>query len=303
MSGSDTTSRPAPLPGEAGPTWPWLAPTVLLLAAFYVVPVADVVRLAFTDATLLRPVQSYGFDSFRAVLGADGLGLILRNTAVFTLATVICLTTFGLGVALLLVHAERRKLHGIGILRGIVLAAWVIPGVANGIIWQMLFSEAPFGAINSALRLAGLPPVAWLSDPGNAMISVVIATVWQATAFSMIVLYAARRAIDPALYEAASVDGAGPVMQFIHITLPQMKAALMVNAVLVTIQTLNGFDAIISLTGGGPGQATEVLSLNIFSRVFLNFDLGGGAALSLLLVAISMALTLVYLRLLRGRVD
>lgn len=293
MIAQDDTRRATP--------WGWLAPVLGVLCAFYIVPVADVVRLSFTDASLLRGATGYGLDSFRAVLRSGELSTILRNTLVFTGATVVALMAFGLGVALLMVRGERRGLWGMGVLRVIILAAWVIPGIANGLIWQMLFSEAPFGALNSILRLAGIAPVAWLSDPGNAMMSAVIATVWQGTAFSMIVLYAARRAVDPALYEAAQVDGAGPWAQFIHITLPQMRGALMVNAVIVTIQTLNSFDAILSLTGGGPGRATEVLSLHIFSRVFTNFDLAGGSVLALMLVAISMMLTLVYLRLLRGQ--
>lgn len=275
--------------------WLWFAPVLLVLGGVYLVPVADVIRFSFSDATLLRPVTGYGLDGYRAAYNDDSLGVVLRNTGLFTLLSVISLQAMGLAIALLLVRGDRRGLYGMGALRTIVLAAWVIPGIANGLIWQMLFSEAPFGAINSTLRLIGLAPVAWLSDPGNAMISAVIANVWQGSAFSMIVFYAARRAVDPVLYEAASVDGASPVAQFIFITIPQMRGALLVNSILVTIQTLNTFDTILALTGGGPGRATEVLSLNIFNRVFYSYDLGGGSALAVLLLAISMALTVIYL--------
>lgn len=282
--------------------WLWFAPVFVVLGGVYLIPVADVIRFSFSDATLLRPVTGYGLDGYRAAYGEASLGVVLRNTALFTLLSVVGLQAAGLAIALLLVRGDRRGLWGMGALRTIVLAAWVIPGIANGLIWQMLFSEAPFGAINSALRLVGLSPVAWLSDPGNAMLSAVIANVWQGSAFSMIVFYAARRAVDPQLYEAAAVDGAGPVAQFVFITLPQMRGALLVNTILVTIQTLNTFDTILALTGGGPGRATEVLSLNIFNRVFYSYDLGGGSALAVLLLAISMALTVIYLAvLLRGR--
>lgn len=281
--------------------WPWFAPALALLGAAYLVPVADVIRFSLSDATLLRPVETYGLDSYRAMLASGALGPILRNTLLFTLATVILLQASGLAVALLLTRGEARQLRFMGLLRAVVLTAWVIPGIANGIIWQMLFSEAPFGALNSALRLAGLPPVAWLSDPDMALWSAVIASVWQGTAFTMIVFYAARRAIDPTLYEAAAVDGAGPFAQFAFITLPQMRAALAVNTILVTIQTLNGFDAILALTGGGPGRATEVLSLHIFNTVFFSYDLGGGSALAVVLLAISLGLTLAYAALLWRR--
>ncbi|ROT98136.1 sugar ABC transporter permease [Histidinibacterium lentulum] len=277
-------------------------PIALVLGTVYVIPVADVVRLSFSDATLLRPAESYGLSGYAAMLEARDLGVVLRNTVVFTVASVVGLQLAGLLVALLVARGDRRGLPGMTALRTIVLAAWVVPGVANGIIWQTLFSEAPFGAINSTLALIGLPRVAWLSDPEMAMVSAVLANVWQGTAFSMVVFYAARRAIDPRLYEAAEVDGARPFARFVYITLPQLKGAILVNTVLVTIQTLNTFDSILALTGGGPGRATEVLSLHIFNRVFYNYDLGGGSALALVLVAISTALTLVYIALLgRGR--
>jgi len=281
--------------------WLWFAPVLLLLGVVYIVPVLDVARLSFSDATLLRPVTDYGLQSYRDMLGGDSLGGILKTTGIFTFLNVLGLQLAGLGIALLLIHGEARRLRGMSVLKIIVLAAWVIPGVANGLIWQLLFSEAPFGAINSTLRLIGLAPVAWLSNPSNAMISAVIANIWQGTAFSMIVFYAARRAIDPVLYEAATVDGATPPAQFLFITIPQMRGALLVNTVIVTIQTLNTFDTILALTGGGPGRATEVLSLHIFNTVFYGYDLGGGSALAVILLAISMTLTLIYLRILMRR--
>jgi multiple sugar transport system permease protein len=285
--------------GQGGSAWPWLAPALMMLGVFYLVPVLDVLRLAFTDATLLRGSSGATLRTITETWSDERLPLILRNTGVYVAGAVAGLTLTGLGVALLLVRAERRGLWLAGPLRVIVLTAWIVPGVANGILWQMILSEAPFGALNSALGMAGVAPVRWLSDPQMAMVSVLIATLWQGTAFAMIVLYAARARIDPTLYEAAEMDGAGPVMRFLHITLPQMRAALVVNAILLTIQTLNGFDIIIALTGGGPGQATEVLSLNIYNRVFVSFDLAGGAALALLLLVVAMVLTLLWLRSLR----
>ncbi len=281
--------------------WIWFAPVLLILGLVYLVPVLDVLRLSFSDATLLRPVSGYGLDGYVSAFAADSLGIVMRNTAVFTVLSVVGLQIVGLAIALLLVRGDRRGLYGMTVLRTIVLAAWVIPGIANGLIWQMLLSEAPFGAVNSALRMIGIPPVAWLSDPANAMMSAVIANVWQGSAFSMIVFYAARRAVDPVLYEAAEVDGATAGAKFAFITLPQMRGAILVNSVLVTIQTLNTFDTILALTGGGPGRATEVLSLYIFNTVFYAYDLGGGSALAVVLLGISMTLTLIYLAILVRR--
>ncbi|MEL6913565.1 MAG: sugar ABC transporter permease [Pseudomonadota bacterium] len=283
--------------------WPWLAPALLLLAAVYLVPILDVVRLAFGDATLLRPTQSYGLDGVGDVLSQPALPGVLWATLVFTAASVAGILGLGLFIALLVVRGETRRLPGMALLRIVVLTAWVVPGIANGLIWQMLFSEAPFGALNSTIALAGLSPVRWLSDPTNAMISAVIANVWQGTAFAMIVLYAARKGLSNDLYAAAAIDGAGPFARFCFITLPQMRPSILVAAVLVTIQTLNTFDVILALTGGGPGRATEVLSLFTFNTVFYNFDLSGGSVLAVILVLIALVLTVLYIRLLVDRAD
>jgi multiple sugar transport system permease protein len=273
---------------------PWLVPAVAMIALFYLVPIADALRLAFTDASLLGGEVSYSLAALRGVFTDPALGVVLRNTFVFAAASVIGQILLGLAIALLVVRGERAKLPGMLVLRTIVLAAWVVPGIANGLIWQMLFSEAPFGAINSTLRMVGFMPVPWLSNPNMAMVSVVITSVWQGTAFAMIVLYAARKGIDTALYEAAAVDGASPISVFFNITLPQMRAALLVTAILVTIQMVNAFDAVLALTGGGPGRATEVLALFTYRTVFVNYDLARGSTLAIMLLLIALGFALIY---------
>jgi len=274
--------------------WPWLLPALLVLGLFYLYPILDVFRFAFTDATLLGDRETYTLGTIVTVLTDPNLPTILFATTVFTAFSVIGQIATGFAIALLVIRGERRRLYGMSLLRTVVLVAWVVPGIANGLIWQMLFSEAPFGAINSTLRLLHIAPVAWLSDPGNAMMSAVISNVWRGTAFSMVLLYAGLKVIDRTLYEAPDIDGAGSLQMFRFITLPQMRVTLRVNAILITIQTLNTFDAIISLTGGGPGRATEVISLFAFNTVFRNHDLAGGAVLSVLMLVISLVLSLVY---------
>lgn len=281
---------------------PWLLPALAMLGLFYIYPVFEALRLAFTDARLFDADPTFSLASLQGLADSAALGTILRNTLVYTLASVVGQIALGLAIALLVVRAERARLRGTLVLRTIVLAAWVIPAIANGIIWQLLLSEAPFGAINSALRMVGIGPVAWLSDPGNAMTSAVIATIWQGTAYSMILLYAALKTIDPALYEAAAIDDAPMLSRFCCITLPHLRPAILVNAILILIMTLNMFDTILSLTGGGPGRATEVLSLYAYNTVFQGFELGRGAALSVLMLLISLSLTALMLLLLpRGR--
>ena len=278
------------MPGAA----PWLMPLILVLGLFYLYPVLDVFRLAFTRATLLGEDGGYTLSTFSETLVRPELPQVLSVTFIFTAASVIAQQVLGLAIALVVVRGEKRGLVGTNILRTTALVAWVVPGIAGGIIWQMLFNEAPFGGLNSLLRLVGAPPVQWLSDPDIVMWSVVISNVWRGTAFSMVVMYAALKAIDPVLYEAAAVDGANARQRLFYVTLPQLRSAILVNMILITIQTLNTFDAIISLTGGGPGRSTEVLALYTFNVVFRNYDLATGAVLSILMLIISLGLALAY---------
>lgn len=277
---------------------PWMSPAILVLGIFYLYPVIDVIRLSFTDATLIGDHENYTMASIVSALTSPRLPGVLLATLIFVGGSVVGQQLLGLIIALVVIRGERRRLFGTTLLRTTALVAWVVPGIAGGIVWQMLFSEAPFGGINSLLRLIHLRPVAWLSDPAMAPWSAVIANVWRGTAFSMVVMYAARKTIDPELYEAAEVDGASPAQRLLHITLPQLRPAILVNMILITVLTMNTFDAIISLTGGGPGLATEVISLYTFNIVFRNYDLAGGSVMSVLMLAISLMLAAVYASLL-----
>jgi multiple sugar transport system permease protein len=276
----------------------WILPLVLLLLVSYVYPAIDVVRFSFTDATLLNPDYEYTLRSYANVYANRDLPIILKNTMIFVVASVVLQLFLGLLVALALHRGLKRGLPGVTFIRVVILAAWIVPGVSAGIVWQLMLNEASYGFINGVLRLMDLPPVAWLSDPDIAIWSAVLANVWRGTAFSMILLYAGLVVIPASLYEAAAVDGATPFRQFLHVTLPQLRPILLINTILISIFTLNSFDLILPLTGGGPGRATEVLSLYAYNTVFRNFDLSNGAVLAVVLLLISLAFTFFYVRLL-----
>ncbi len=276
----------------------WLAPLALLLFLSYVYPALDVIRYSFTNATLLNPEYDYTAASYRNVTGNPDLPGILWVTFLFCVASVVLQLALGLMVALALHRGVTRRLPGVAFVRVIILSAWIVPGVAAGIVWQLMFNEASFGFLNAILRGAGLSPVAWLSDPDIAIWSAIVANVWRGTAFSMILLYAGLLVIPRSLYEAASVDGATAGKQFWYITLPQLRPILMINTILISIFTLNSFDLILPLTGGGPGRATEVLALYAYNTVFRNFDLSNGAVLAVILLLISLIFTIFYVRLL-----
>ena len=276
----------------------WVTPLAVLLFITYVYPAVDVVRYSFTNATLLNPVYDYTSASYEAVTGNPDLPGILYVTFVFVVASVVLQLTLGLLVAMALNRGAKRGLPGVSVVRIVILASWIVPGVAAGIVWQLMFQEASYGFINGMLRQAGIDPVAWLSDPDIAVWSAIIANVWRGTAFSMILLYAGLVVIPKSLYEAAEVDGANALKQFWYITLPQLRPIMLINTILISIFTLNTFDLILPLTGGGPGRATEVLALYAYNTVFRNFDLSNGAVLAVLMLLISVVFTLFYVRLL-----
>ncbi len=297
---SDTAALPARRarwrPAER--PWIWLLPLALLLLISYVYPAIDVIRFSFTDATLLNPQYEYTLDTYVNVAANRDLPGILQVTLIFVVASVVLQLVLGLLVAMALHRGSKRRLPGVSFIRIVILASWIVPGVSAGIVWQLMFNEASYGFIDGVLRLIGLPAVAWLSDPKIAVWSAVLANVWRGTAFSMILLYAGLVVIPASLYEAAAVDGATAFRQFLHVTLPQLRPILLINTILISIFTLNTFDLILPLTGGGPGRATEVLALYAYNTVFRNFDLSSGAVLAVILLLVSLAFTFFYVRLL-----
>jgi multiple sugar transport system permease protein len=281
------------------PQLPWLAPLIALASLFFLWPMINVIRLALTDTTLLRSGYAYTLQTISQTLTDPALPGVLIVTLIFVAASVAGQLGLGLLIALVVQRAVARKLHGAVLVRSVVLSAWVMPGVLIGVIWQIVLNEGPFGLVNSILGAIGVAPVSWLSDTKLAVLSIVVANIWRGTAFTMLLLYAALYTVNRELVDAAQVDGAGRLRTLWHITLPQIRPVLLVNVILITIATLNTFDMILPLTGGGPATATEVLALHTYNTVFVNFNLAGGCVFALLLLATSLVLTVLYRRLLR----
>src|SRR5215217_4414583 len=267
---------PRELISENRPTL-WMAPLLAVITLFYLYPAFEVLRFSITNASLQAPDYEYTLSTFVSVVSDPVLYKVLRITAIFVLASVVLQLLLGLLIAVAVNRARARRLPGMVFMRSVILSAWVMPGVVIGIVWAIIFNEASYGLANLLLAPVGLGDVAWLSDPNLALMS-----------------------IPDELYEAAEVDGASALQSFWHITIPQLRPILMINIILITISTLNTFDMILPLTGGGPGQATEVLALHTYNVIFREYSLAGGAVLAVIMLAISLTLTLAYRRLLRS---
>jgi multiple sugar transport system permease protein len=277
----------------------WLAPLFLLLGALFLYPLFDVTRLSFTDATDAAAPAHYTFASYRSLLGSSEFLAMTRVTGIFVAASIAGQLVFGLLIAALVCEGERRRLPGAALVRAVVLVGWVLPGVVIGIIWKLLLDESGAGIVAYAASLLGARNPTFLSAPVPALLWVTIANVWRGTAFSMIMQYAGMKTVPMELYEAATVDGAGPLQRFRYVTLPSLRGILLINLVLITIATLNTFDMVLPLTGGGPGRATEVVALYIYHLVFSDFQFGRGAAVAVVLMAIGLVLSACYAHILQ----
>ena len=219
----------------------------------------------------------------------------LAHTAVFTAITVTLELALGLALALAMNRAFRAR----GLVRAAVLLPWAIPTIVAALLARFMF-EAPWGAVDAALVSLRIvrEPIVWLADPLAAWVPVVLADVWKTTPFVALLLLAGLQTIDPSLYEAASIDGASSWQQLRRITLPLLRPAILVALVFRTLDAFRVFDLVYALTGGGPGTATEPIALYTFNTLMQNLEFGYGAALSVVVFAVTFVLALAYMRLL-----
>lgn len=295
------TEPPGPAASGRSRAWPWILPLGLVLALVLIYPIVEIVRLSFTDSTLVtgEPYR-YTLDSYASLVRGDDFRHSLQITFVFVLASTVFQVLLGLGAALLVNGAERRGVRGTVLTRTVVLTAWAIPGVIIGVIWGLLYTESTSGILNHLLSMVGgSGTIPFLSDPDLALVSVIVANVWRGTALSMILCYAGLKTIPADVYEAARVDGATAWQQLRKVTLPLMMPVLTTTLVLIVVETFNTFDMVLSLTGGGPGDSTEVLALGVYDQIFRQLNVGRGAAMAVVLMLINLAMIVLYLRLIK----
>jgi multiple sugar transport system permease protein len=273
----------------------WLAPTLALLAVFQLYPMLEAIRMSLTDASLLEPGFDYvGLANYVDLLTDDEFWGMLRVTGIYAFASVVFHVLLGLVLAVAIDYGVRRGLYGNVSTRVAVLLAWVVPGIIIGLVWKVMLVESSFGAVNHFLGQVGIGPVPFRSNPTLALVSTIVAGTWRGTAFTMIMIYGGLQRIPRELYEAARMDGAGRWARFRYVTIPQLKPVIFVTVVLVTIYALNTFDLIFALTGGGPGRATQVLSLFMYQEAFTDYKMGRAAAVAVVMLVINLVLTGAY---------
>ncbi|WP_085507129.1 carbohydrate ABC transporter permease [Thalassobacillus devorans] len=301
MSNFQSVKSPKIKPGKrafVNSPFPWLLPLGLILTFVFVYPIFEIIRLSFTDASLLGSDYSYTTESYGRLFGQSEFFSMLLITAIFVSFSVVFQLFFGFIIAFLIDQGQKLDLKGTVIVRTSVLTAWAIPGVIIGIIWRVMYTETEVGIFNSLVGMMGMDLIPFLSDPTIALISVIVANVWRGTAFSMILIYAAIQTLPNDVMEAAKIDGANGLQRLFKVMLPMLAPIILVTLIIISIDTFNTFDMVMALTGGGPGQSTEVIALSIYTTIFREFNLGQGAATSVVLLSINVIMTLVYLKIL-----
>ena len=228
-----------------------------------------------------------GLDNYAKMGGDPRFWNSLALTAVYTASTVVLQVFIGLSLALLVLQIPR----GQALLRVAAILPIVLAPVVVGLFWRTLVLAPDVGLVDVVTRALGLGSHNWLGDPQLALISVIAIHTWQWTPFAFLVLLATLATLPPDVYEAARLDRAGPAQRFWHITLPLIRPAVVMVVILRTMTALSAFAAIFAATGGGPGTATEILSLYAYRTSFTELNLGYGSALAMVLLAITVLIS------------
>ncbi|MFE1953526.1 carbohydrate ABC transporter permease [Streptomyces sp. NPDC059524] len=278
----------------------FLAPAAVYLLLFLGRPLVDNIEASLresTATTLLRGQAPFtGPDNHVRLLTSDEFWRAAATTGLYTAGSLVTQFTAGLALA---VFFHRRFPLG-RLVRSLMLLPWLMPLVATGTAWRWML-DADDGVVNEALRALHLvtSDVPWLTGTQEALWSVVLVNTWVGIPFNTALLYTGLQAIPPQVYEAARLDGAGPVLLFRYITWPQLRPTATVVLALGVIYTLRAPDIVLALTGGGPAGATQTLAVLAYEQAYTQYEFGRAAATGNVLVLVSLVLALIHLRALR----
>jgi multiple sugar transport system permease protein len=276
-----------------------VAPVVLLLLAVTAYPLAYNVWNSFHSVNLSEAGSSnsfVGLHNYTKMFGSSAWVSSLERTLAFTVVSVAIETVIALALALML----HRNFRGRGLLRAAILIPWAVPTVVSATLWKTMFDPRT-GFVDYLLGNAGLPGAhtTWLAGIWTSWVAIFVADAWKNVPFMAIILLAGLQVIPSEVYEAARIDGASAWQSFRRMTLPLLKPALAVALIFRTLQAFLVFDVIYIMTGGGPGVSTETLSFLNWQTFLVSTDFGYGGAISVMLVVIALAISAVYVRVLR----
>lgn len=270
--------------------------TVQELTSSYDLPNGDSLLLIVEDLkNSILSSNFIGVDGYKKVLTDKRIGIALVNTVVFTIASVFMELILGLGLAIIMNRAMRGK----GFIRTTALIPWAIPTAVAALIWSYLY-DGSSGIVAHFFENLGIiedSRVLLLTGPG-AMLSAIFADVWKTTPYMALLLLAGLQTIPSSLYEASAIDGANRIKTFFRITLPLLKPSILVALLFRTLDAFRVFDLIYVLTGGGPGGATETLSIYAYKSMFAQTNFGYGSVVVIVMFVCVAAIATLYVKVL-----
>ncbi|MCH6267212.1 carbohydrate ABC transporter permease [Neobacillus citreus] len=267
----------------------FLLPNIIGFLVFIFVPVIASFFMSFTSWNGFGNIEFIGLDNYKQLLKDANFKISFINSILFMLISVP-ITLF---ISVLIAIALNRGIRFVKVFRTAVFLPYVTATIAVAAVWQLIFNPS-MGPINGTLMKLGIDsPPGWLSSPSWALISVSIVYIWHSVGYYMILFLAGLQNIPDYLYEAAELDGAGPITKFFHITLPSLSPVLFFTTIIGVINSFKVFDLIYVLTGGGPGRSTHVLVYDIYNTAFKQFEYGYASAMAYVLFLVILIISII----------
>jgi multiple sugar transport system permease protein len=278
----------------------FLLPATVYLVPFFGFPVVKNLVMGFqhytTKTFFTGSAPWVGWANYSSVIHSSVFRRTVIDTVLFTVGSIVGQFSIGLAIACFF----SRRFPFSGVLRSMLLLPWLIPLIASSAVWRWILDQDD-GALNQFLRFVHLSNghLGWLTGTSLALVAVIMVNIWIGIPFNTALLYGGLRNIPQELYDAADLDGATGWRGFRYITWPLLRPVVNVTLVLGVVYTLKVLDLILGLTGGGPANATQTLATESYHLSFVTFDFGAGAAMSNILIAVSLVFAFIYLHAIR----
>jgi multiple sugar transport system permease protein len=272
---------------------PYLLPSLLILIVIIIAPIVMTLYFSLTNYSVLDPGKFIGFQNYVALMSDEAFRTSVWQTVVYTIVVVPTQTVLSLVIAAVIAKRFRHRFGGFA--RSVLFIPVLSSLVIVGIVWRFLL-DSNFGLVNQFLGIFGIPNPNWLGQPHLALLSVALVTVWKNIGYFLVIFYAGIMGINGDLYEAAAIDGASSLKQFLYVTVPSLKPVTFLVVILGTIWSFQVFDLVYTMTGGGPGGATTTIVMSIYQAGFQNYQMGYASAMSVVLLVITIVISMIQRR-------